>query len=154
MLNKVSPIPQGYHSITPYLILNNAAQAIDYYKKAFGATELMRMEMPGGKIGHAELKIGDSIIMLADECPERGAKSPEACNGTPISLLLYVEDVDGVAKQAIAAGAKVIKPIETMFYGDRIGMFADPFGHQWCIATHVEDLTPAEIKKRMAEMAQ
>lgn len=149
----VKPIPDGYHSITPYLIIKGAAQALDFYKKAFGAKELLRMDGPGGAIMHAEIKIGDSPIMLADEYPDMGYVSPQALKGTPVSLLLYVEDVDSVAKQAVAAGAKELRAVQNQFYGDRSGTYADPFGHVWTIATHVEDLGDEEIRKRSAAMA-
>jgi PhnB protein len=140
--------PEGYHTATPYLIINGAAAAIDFYKKAFGATELFRMDAPGGKIGHAEIQIGDSRIMLADECPEMGARGPQSTDGTPVSIMLYVEDVDTVFNRAISAGAKVKQPVQDKFYGDRSGNLVDPFGHVWTIATHKEDLTPEEIGKR------
>jgi len=152
MASKVKPIPDGYHSVTPYLILSNAAKGIEFYKSVFGATELMRFNGPGGKIGHAELQIGDSRIMLADEHPQMGARSPETVGGTPVSLALYVEDVDAVAQRALAAGAKVIQPVQDKFYGDRSGTFTDPFGHQWTIATHKEDVPPQEIERRAAAM--
>ena len=150
MTNKVKPIPEGYHTATPYLIVKDAARAIEFYKKAFGATELMRMPGPGGKIGHAEIKIGDSPIMLADEVPGMGFRSPESLGGSPISILLYVEDVDVVFSEALAAGAKVQKPVADQFYGDRSGGVTDPFGHVWYIATHKEDVSPEEMKKRAA----
>jgi PhnB protein len=143
------PIPEGYHSVTPYLIIDGAADAIEYYKKAFGATELFRMPMPGGKIGHAELKIGDSPIMLADEHPEMGYKSPTSWGGSPISLMLYVEDVDAVFQQAIGAGAKEQRPVADQFYGDRLGTLTDPFGHVWTISTHKEDVSMEEMQRRM-----
>ena len=145
----VKPIPEGYHSVTPYLIIDGAADAIEYYKKAFGATELFRMPMPGGKIGHAELKIGDSPIMLADEHPEMGYKSPTSWGGSPISLMLYVEDVDAVFQQAIGAGAKEQRPVADQFYGDRLGTLTDPFGHVWTISTHKEDVSMEEMQRRM-----
>lgn len=148
----VKSIPDGYHSITPYLIVGGAAQAIEFYKKAFGATELMRMPGPGGKIMHAEIKIGDSIVMMADEHPEMGARGPQSIGGTPVGLMIYVQDVDAVARQAQAAGAKVERPVQDQFYGDRSGQFIDPFGHKWTIATHKEDLTHEEIGRRMQEM--
>ena len=150
MTNKVKPIPEGYHTATPYLIVKDAARAIEFYKKAFGATELMRMPGTGGKIGHAEIKIGDSPIMLADEVPGMGFRSPESLGGSPISILLYVEDVDVVFSEALAAGAKVQKPVADQFYGDRSGGVTDPFGHVWYIATHKEDVSPEEMKKRAA----
>jgi len=148
--NPVKPIPEGYHSATPYLIVKDAARAIEFYKRAFGATELLRMAAPGGKIGHAEIKIGDSPIMLADEVPDMGALSPESLGGTPVSILLYVEDVDAVFNQAIAAGAKVQRPVKDQFYGDRTGGVTDPFGHVWYVATHKEDVSPEEMRKRAA----
>src|SRR6266566_1488535 len=148
MANAVKPIPDGYHTVTPYLIINGAADALEFYKKAFGATELFRMAAPGGKIGHAEIKIGDSPIMLADEFPEMDARGPQSFGGTPVSIMLYVADVDTVFDRAIAAGAKVKQPVQDKFYGDRNGVLADPFGHVWTIATHKEDLTPEEVGKR------
>ena len=150
---KVKPVPDGYHNATPYLIVDGAAKAIDFYKRVFGATERMRMPSPGGKVGHAEISIGDSMIMLADEHPEMGARAPGAFGGSAVSLMLYVEDVDATFKQAIAAGGKEIRPVADQFYGDRLGSLEDPFGHKWHIATHKEDLTPEEIKKR-APMAK
>jgi PhnB protein len=147
----VKPIPDGYHTATPYLVIQNAAAAIDFYKKAFGATELMRMPGPGGKVMHAELKFGDSVIMLADESPERGHRSPKALGGTPVSIMLYVNDVDTIYKQAIAAGGKTLQPVQDQFYGDRSGTLVDPFGHTWMVATHKEDVPPQEMEKRMQE---
>jgi len=142
----VKPIPEGYHAITPYLIIDGAAQAIDFYKKAFGATELFRMPDPTGKrIGHAELKIGDSQIMLADESPSMGYRNPKHYGGTPVSLLLYVNDVDATIPRAVAAGAKLLKPIQDQFYGDRSGTIHDPFGHVWTVATHIKDVSPEEM---------
>jgi len=154
MTTKVNPIPEGYHTVTPYLIVKGAADAIEFYKKAFNAKELFRMPTPDGKVGHAELQIGDSRIMLGDECPEMDAVSPTTIGNTAISLMLYVEDVDTIAEQAIAAGARVLKPVADQFYGDRNGMFADPFGHKWCIGTHKEDLTEEEISKRFEAMCK
>ena len=142
-------IPEGYHTATPYLIVNGASQAIDFYKQVFGATELCRMPSPEGRIGHAELKIGDSVIMLADEVREMGYRSPRALGGSAVSLLLYVEDVDSVFNKAIEAGGTVQRPIANQFYGDRSGTLEDPFGHIWTIATHVEDVPPEEMKKRV-----
>ena len=150
MTKKVSPIPEGYHTVTPYLIIKGAAAALEFYKKAFGATEVVRMAQPDGKIGHAEIRIGDSMIMLADEFPEMDALSPQSRGGTPVSLHLYVEDVDKVFNQAVAAGATVKRPLADQFYGDRTGGLADPYGHSWYVATHKEDLSPEEIKKRAA----
>src|SRR3984893_3975175 len=148
MTSKPKPIPDGYHTATPYLIVKEAARAIEFYKKAFGATELMRMAQPDGKIGHAEIRIGDSPIMMADEHPEMGARSPQSYGGSPVSILLYGKDVDIMASQAVAAGAKVVKPVKDQFYGDRSGTFADPFGHVWTIATHKEDVPHDEIQRR------
>jgi PhnB protein len=150
----VKRIPDGYHSVTPYVIVNDAAAAIDFYTRAFGATEVMRMPGPEGKIGHAEIKIGNSTVMLADEYPEMGARSPKALGGSPVSLMIYVEDVDALAKQAVAAGAKETRPVKDQFYGDRSGSFEDPFGLEWHIATHVEDVPPDEMEKRAAAVAQ
>lgn len=144
----VKTIPDGYHSVTPYLIITGAAEAIDYYKKAFGATELLRMPAPGGKIGHAEIKIGDSPIMLADEFPEMGHKSPQTLGGSPVSIMIYVEDVDTVFNQAVAAGGKVQRPLKDQFYGDRTGTLEDPFGHVWHVATHKEDVSAEEMERR------
>src|SRR5262245_28557072 len=142
------PVSAGYHSITPYLIVKGAARALEFYKKAFGATELMRMGGPDGQIGHAEIKIGDSHLMLADEFPDMGFRGPQALGGTPVGLVLYVEDVDAVAARAVAAGAKVLNPVKDQFYGDRSGTFTDPFGHVWTISTHKEDLSPEEVRRR------
>jgi PhnB protein len=149
---KVSAIPKGYQSITPYLIVNEGVKAIAFYKKVFGAKERMRMNQPGGKIGHAELKIGDSIIMLADECHEVEARSPKTIGGSPITIHVYIKNVDEVVKRAVKAGATLIRPIEDMFFGDRSGGVEDPFGHKWIISTHIEDVTPAQLKKRAAEL--
>src|SRR3954469_17814594 len=135
----VKPIPEGYHSVTPHLIVNNGAAAIDFYKKAFGAVELFRMPAPDGKIGHAEIKIGDSPVMLADEHPEMGYQGPESLGGSPVSLMIYVEDVDKIFEQAVTAGAKVKEALQDKFYGDRLGTVTDPFGHVWHLATHKED---------------
>jgi PhnB protein len=152
MGSKVKPIPDGYHTATPYLVVKGGTRALEFYKKAFGATELFRMPGPEGKIGHAEIRIGDSPIMLADEHPDMGARSPESFGGTPVSILLYVDDVDGVVKQAVAAGAKITRPVEDKFYGDRSGTVTDPFGHSWHIATHKEDVSMEEMQRRMAAM--
>lgn len=147
----VKPIPEGYHSVTPYLSLKGAAEGIEYYKKAFGATELFRMEHEG-KIGHAEIKIGDSPIMLADEFPEMGFVSPATLGGSPVGIMIYVDDVDTIFKQAIDAGGVEKKPVQDQFYGDRSGTLTDPFGHVWTVATHKEDVAPEEIDKRLAAM--
>ncbi len=146
---KVKPIPEGYHSITPYLVIKGAAKAIDYYKKAFGATEIMRMAAPDGTVGHAELKIGDSIFMMGEEMPQMGYRAPQG--STPVGLMLYVPEVDRVFKQAIAAGGRADKEVKDQFYGDRSGTLYDPFGHMWTIATHMEDVSPEEMKRRMAK---
>jgi PhnB protein len=151
-MGDVKPIPDGYHSLTPYLIVDGAAEAMEYYKKAFGATELFRMEHEG-KIGHAEMKIGDSPFMLSDGHAEMGYKGPKAYGGTPVSLMIYVDDVDTVYPQAIAAGGTELKPLQDQFYGDRSGTLTDPYGHVWTVATHKEDVTPEEIDKRLAAMA-
>ena len=142
------PVPSGYHTVTPYLVVRGGAQAIDFYTRAFGANELFRMADPSGRIGHAEIRIGDSIVMLADEFPEMGAVSPQTAGGVSVGLYLYVEDVDALAAQAVAAGATVDRPVKTEFYGDRSGTFRDPFGHKWTIATHVEDVPLEEIESR------
>jgi PhnB protein len=144
----VKPIPEGYHSVTPYLIIKGATEAIEYYKQAFGAVELMRMPAPGGKIGHAEIKIGDSPIMLADEFPEMGYKSPKTLGGSPVSIMIYVADVDTVFDRAIAAGGKEQRPVKDQFYGDRMGTLEDPFGHVWHVATHKEDVPAEEMERR------
>lgn len=148
----VNYIPKGYHSATPYLICKGAARAIDFYKQAFGATELMRFPGPGGSIGHAEIKIGDSPIMLADEAPQMGYRSPVSFGGSPVSIMLYVEDVDRVVDRAVKAGAKLERPVADQFYGDRNGTIQDPFGHVWTIGTHKEDVSPEEMQRRAAAM--
>ena len=148
-------IPDGFNTISPHIVVKDAGKAIEFYKKAFGATELVLMADPSGKVGHAEIKIGNSPIMLADEHPEINARSPQSLGGSPVSIHLYVEDVDAVTDLAIAAGATVLRPVKDQFYGDRSGTVADPFGHIWHIATHKEDLTPDELHKRVAAaMAQ
>jgi PhnB protein len=147
MAPATKPVPEGYRSITPYLIVKGAARAIDFYTKAFGATEIMRMPGPEGKIMHAELRIGDSVIMLADENgPHR---SPESVGGSPVALMIYIEDVDGVFARSLSLGAKQMRAVEDQFYGDRSGNLVDPFGHVWTVATHVEDVSPEEMKRRM-----
>jgi PhnB protein len=145
-------IPDGYHSVTPYLSLRDASQAIAFYQAALGATELYRMPMPNGKLGHAELQIGDSRIMLADESPEWGNKSAKSIGGTPVGLCIYTENVDALADQFVKAGGKVLRPIENHFYGDRSGQFEDPEGYKWTLAQHIEDVSPEEMKRRMAKM--
>jgi PhnB protein len=142
------PIPDGYHTATPYLIIGGAGDAIEFYKKAFGATELFRFAMPDGKIGHAEIKIGDSPIMLADEYPEMGYKGPQSLGGSPVSIMIYVEDVDTIFNQAVAAGATVKEAVSDKFYGDRLGTVTDPFGHVWHVSTHKEDVSLEEMEKR------
>jgi len=153
MAGKVKPIPENYHRVTPYLVVDGAAEAIDFYSRIFGATELMRMPAPGNKIGHAEIKVGDSVVMLADAVAGMGHKSPKTLGGSPVSLLLYVEDTDTTVKRAIENGAKLSRPVEDQFYGDRMGTVEDPFGHVWHVATHVEDVSPEEMKRRMESMA-
>jgi PhnB protein len=147
----VQPIPEGHPAVSPYLIVDDATRALEFYKKAFGAKELMRHAGPDGRIGHAEIRIGDSVIMLADEHPEINARSPKTIGGTPVSLHVYVKDVDATARQAAGAGAKVVRPVQTQFYGDRNGTLEDPFGHQWHISTHIEDVSPAELRRRAAQ---
>jgi PhnB protein len=151
--SKTKPIPKGYHAVTPYLSVQGAAGAIAFYKKAFGAKEVMRMPGPRGTIGHAEIQVGDSRIMLADESPEMNFYSPRAIGGTPVTIHLYVQDADKVAKKAVAAGAKLLRPVADQFYGDRSGSLEDPFGHVWHIATHVKDIPMKELKKSAAAMA-
>jgi len=153
MSPKVKPVPEGYAAPTPYLIIKGAAKAIDFYKKAFGAEETMRFPGPDGKIGHADLLIGGGHVMLADESAEMGYKSPETLGGTPVSLVLYVDNADDVAKKAVAAGGKLTRPVEDQFYGDRAGEVRDPFGHTWHIMTHIEDVSMEEMKKRAAAKA-
>jgi PhnB protein len=150
MSTDVKPIPEGYHSVTPYLILSGASDAIAFYKRVLGAEEVMRLADPGGKVHHAEISIGDSRIMLADEHPEIQALSPKTVGGSPVSIHLYVEDVDRAVERAVAAGAKLVRPVADQFYGDRVGGIEDPFGYRWFIATHKEDLTIDEIRRRAA----
>jgi len=149
---KVQAIPKGYHSLTPYLIVNGAKNAIEFYKKAFGAKLVFCMDKEGGKVGHAEMQIGDSKFMLADEHPELGAIAPQSSHRSPVGMHLYIKDVDAVVARAVAAGAKVTRPTADQFYGDRSCGLEDPFGHCWYVSTHIEDVTPAQIKKRLAEM--
>lgn len=150
MASSANPTTECYHSVTPYLCIKNTASAIEFYKQAFGAVESARLTDPSGKIGHAEIKIGDSHIMLSDEFPEMGFHSPQSLGGSPVTLYLYVENVDALAAQAVAAGAKLVSEVENQFYGDRRGTIEDPFGYVWHIATHVEDVAPEEIQKRFA----
>ena len=147
----VKPIPDGYPQVTPYLIVDGAQAAIDFYSSVFGATERMRMPGPGGKIGHAELQLGDSLLMVSDEFPEMGGRSPRTVGGSPVIVSVYVDDVDAVFERAVQAGATALRPVETQFYGDRAGQFEDPFGHQWSVATHVEDVPPDEMERRVAQ---
>jgi len=151
---KTSYIPKDYNSVTPYLVVNGAARAIDYYKRVFGATEVMRMPGPDGKIGHAEMQIGNSRVMLADENPSMGAGHTSAATvgGSPVSLYVYLPDVDKVVQRATAEGAKVLKPVEDQFYGDRTGFIQDPFGHLWGVATHIEDVSPKDMEERMKKL--
>ena len=146
------PVPQGYHTVTPYLIVKNAVKALDFYRRAFGAQELMRFDQPDGKIGHAEIKVGDSPVMLADEFPDMGFRSPETLGGAGVGLMIYVENVDSMFSQALSAGAKQLKPVQDQFWGDRTGTVTDPFGHVWTIATHKEDVDPKEMKRRFEAM--
>lgn len=148
-MKPVHYIPEGYNSVTPYLIIKGAAQAIEYYKNVFGATEVVRMDGPDGTVGHAELQIGDSRIMLADENPEMGNRSAATIGASPVSLYLYMPDCDSVVEKAVAAGAKILKPVQDQFYGDRSGFIQDPFGHLWGVATHKEDVSPEEMEERM-----
>jgi PhnB protein len=148
MAGSVKPIPEGYHSITPYLYIKGAANALEFYKRVFGGTEKYRMTMQDGRLGHAEIQIGDSVIMLADEYPERNIRGPQSLGGTSVGIMVYVEDVDAAADRFVAAGGTVERPVQDQFYGDRSGTFADPFGHTWTIATHKEDLSSEEIERR------
>lgn len=151
---KVEPMPAEYPGVTPYLSVNDAAAAIEFYKKGFGATELMRLPGPDGKLGHAEIRIGDALVMLADEFPEYGNLSPRTLGGSAVRLHMYVEDVDAFFEKALAAGAKVLIPIADQFYGDRSGRLEDPFGHVWLVSTHIEDVSPEEMQKRMEAWTQ
>jgi PhnB protein len=147
----VKPIPDGYHTAQPYLAMDDANKAIEWYKQAFGATERLRMDGPGGTVGHAELEIGDSVVMMSDPFPQASTKAPRELGGTTASVMLYVEDVDAFVKQAVDAGATMTMEVGDQFWGDRMGSFTDPFGHSWSIATHVEDVSPEEMEKRAAE---
>jgi len=153
-MSKVNYIPKGYNTVTPYLVIKGAAKAIDYYKSVFGATVVVRMDGPDGRVGHAELQIGDSRIMLADENPQMGNRSAESIGGSPVSLYVYLPDCDKVVAKATAEGAKILKPVQDQFYGDRSGFIQDPFGHLWGIATHVEDVSDKEMKERMKKVMQ
>jgi PhnB protein len=148
MASKVNAIPAGYEGATPYLIVKDAARALEFYQKAFGATEIMRVAGPDGSVGHAEIKIGQAIIMLADEFPEMNCKNPQSFGGSPVSIMVYVQDVDAFVKQSVVAGAKVLTQVENKFYGDRSGSLEDPFGHRWHFATHVEGVPADELAKR------
>ena len=154
MTSSVKPIPEGMHTVTPHLVCANAADAIAFYQKAFGATELFRMPGPTGKIAHAQIKIGNSVLMLTDESPECGMAGPKTLKGTPVSLYLYFEDADQAFERAVTAGATVVTPLADMFWGDRWGNVVDPFGHHWHIATHIEDVSEKEMKRRMDAMAK
>jgi len=151
-LSSVKPIPEGMHSLTPHLVCAGAADAIEFYKKAFGAIETSRMPGPQGRLMHAAVRIGDSTLMLVDEMPEWGSLGPKALKGSPVTVHLYVEDVDATVAKAVAAGAKVTMPVAEMFWGDRYGQLEDPFGHRWSVATHTRDLTPAQISEGMQKM--
>jgi uncharacterized glyoxalase superfamily protein PhnB len=147
MPNKAQAIPKGYHTVTPSIVVKGAAGAIDFYRKAFGAEELMRFPGPDGSIMHAEIRIGDSVVMLGDEMPEQGGRSPKSIGGTPVSFFVYKENVDAAWKQAVDAGAKTIMPLADQFWGDRTGCLEDPYGHRWWLAQHVQDLTPEEMQR-------
>jgi len=151
MRTKVNPRPDGFHAVTPYLTVKNASEALEFYKRAFGARERVRMPTPDGKIAHAELQIADSIVMMGEECPEHGSVSPQTLEGSPVSLVLYVENVDEAFGRAVNAGASVQEAVADKFWGDRAGSLTDPFGHRWMLLTHIEDVSPEEMKKRMAE---
>ena len=147
-----APVPEGYPRVTPYLVLDGASDAIDFYTEVLGFSERMRMPGPDGRIGHAELRLGDSVLMLADENPEMGARGPRSVGGTPVTIFVYVDDVDGVFERAVQAGAKQLEAVEDRFYGDRSGQLEDPFGHRWSLATHIEDVAPEEMSRRAAEV--
>lgn len=152
MEKKASPIPAGFHTITPCLIVADGAKALEFYKKVFKAQEVMRLEMPNGKIAHSEIRIGDSIVMVADDCSESGSCDPRSLKGTPVMLQLYVENVDDWVDRAVDNGAKIVRPVADHFYGDRAGMVEDPFGHLWHISTRQENVSPEEMKRRFSEM--
>jgi PhnB protein len=149
MSAKVTPIPQGHRTVEPYLAVKDGARALDFYKRAFGATEVYKLFLPDGRLGHAEIRLGECIVMLSDEFPEYGGKTPQTLGGTPVSIHLYVDDVDAFFKKALAAGAVERKPVMDQFYGDRSGQLEDPFGHLWWVATHKEDIAPEELQKRV-----
>ena len=151
---KVKPVPDGYHTVTPYLMINGASKAIEFYKRAFGATERMRMEQPDGNVGHAELQIGDSCVMLSDEFPSMDLRGPQPGQPVSVSIHLYVEDVDAMSAKAATAGATVERPVENQFYGDRTCTLRDPFGHRWHVSTHVEDVAQDEMRRRMEAWAK
>jgi PhnB protein len=151
-MSPVKPIPDGYPQVSPYLVVDDAAKAIDFYTKVLGAKERMRMPAPGGKVGHAELQIGDSVVMLADAFPDMGYESPKKIGGTSVTISVFVDDVDKTFATALETGAKELRAVENQFYGDRSGQFEDPFGHRWSVATHVEDVSPEEMGKRAAAM--
>ena len=153
-MSPVKPIPDGYPQVSPYLVVDDAAKAIDFYTKVLGAKERMRMPAPGGKVGHAELQLGDSVVMLADAFPDMGYESPKKVGGTAVTISVFVEDVDKTFATALEAGAKELRAVENQFYGDRSGQFEDPFGHRWSVSTHVEDVSPEEMGKRAAEMME
>ena len=148
----VKAIPEGHRTVTPYLAVKGGVKALEFYAKGFGAVEMFKLVMPDGRLGHAEIRLGDSVIMLADEFPEFGGKAPQTLGGSPVSIHLYVEDVDAFCARAVAAGAKQLKPVMDQFYGDRSGQLEDPFGHLWWVATHKEDISPEEMEKRAAAM--
>jgi PhnB protein len=150
---KAQPIPAGYHTVTPYLVCRGAAGAIEFYKRAFGAKEKVRMPGPGGTVAHAEIQIGDSRVMLGEETPEMGAKSPEMLGGSPVGVFLYVKNVDAFTNKAIGAGATVLMPVQDMFWGDRYGKLEDPFGHHWSVATHLREVSTEEMQQAMKNMA-
>lgn len=150
----VSPIPAGYAGVTPYLIIRDAARALDFYQQAFGATVVLRLDGPEGKVAHAEIRIGDGYVMLGEETPEMGYKGPLSFGGSPVGMLFYVTDVDTVFARALAAGAETVRGVADQFYGDRNGVLVDPFGHQWTIATHVREVSPEEMKQTVADMAR
>jgi PhnB protein len=152
MTGKVNPVPEGLHGATPYLCCKDAARAIDFYRRAFGATESMRLAEPSGKIGHAEIKIGGAVVMLSDEYPEMSILSPQSLGGTPVGIHIYVDDVDALVEKAVAAGASLARPVADQFYGDRSGVLTDPFGHRWFFATHKEDVSSEEMQKRYDRM--